>query len=369
MSDNIRRFRSIKNGLIKLLPYKPTGNFARHFETMAFMINGVIGSHSCHLPKVACKVADFRKPESRVRSFGRWLNNERVDFTLYYLPFAELLIRCLSANGRPLVVVFDGSCAGRNCIALVASIVYKKRALPIAWLVRRGSKGHFPETLHQQLAQRVHNLIPAGTKVIFLGDGEFDGDNLITLLKSFGWLFVCRTAKNRQLLENGDSFSPGMIGVGEDGFFEIPDVSLANDSSAGLLHLLVCWKDGYEDPVYLLTNIEPVREAVHWYQKRFSIETFFSDQKGRGFHLHKSHISEPERIERLMMVSSLAYIWIIFLGVLAIQKGWHQHIHRTDRCDLSLFQLGLRLLEYRLNLAKNIPIQLDLFAKFLKSVR
>ena len=80
---------------MKLLPEKPPGNFARYFETMAFMINGVIASQSCNLPKVASKVADLRKPESRVRSFGRWLNNERVDFTLYYLLFAELLVRCL----------------------------------------------------------------------------------------------------------------------------------------------------------------------------------------------------------------------------------------------------------------------------------
>ena len=336
---------------------------------MAFMINGVITSQSCHLPKMASKVADLRKPESRIRCFGRWLDNKRIDFTLYYLPFAQLLIRCLSANGLPLTLVFDGSSVGRNCIALVASIVYKKRALPIAWLVRQGSKGHFSESLHQELAQRVHNLIPAGTQVIFLGDGEFDGDSLIKLVKSFGWLFVCRTAKNRQMLENGDSFSPDMIAVGEDGFFEIPDVSLANESSAGLLHLLVYYKESFESPVYLLTNFQPVREAAYWYQKRFTIETFFSDQKGRGFHLHKSHIAEPERIERLMMVSSLAYIWVIFLGALAIHKGWHKQIHRTDRCDLSLFQLGLRLIEYRLNLAKKIPIQLNLFATFVKSVR
>lgn len=369
MSDNIRRFRSIKNGLMKLLPHKATGNFARHFETMAFMISGVIASQSCHLPKVASKVADLRKPESRVRSFGRWLSNERIDFRLYYLPFAELLVRYLSAGDRPLAVVFDSSCVGRNCIALVASIVYKKRALPVAWLVRRGDKGHFPETMHQQLAQRVEALIPTGTKVIFLGDGEFDGADLINLVKSFGWLFVCRTAKNRQLLEEGDSFSPKMLGVRHDGFFEIADISLANDASAGLLHLVVCWQKRFKDPLYLLTNIAPMQEAVFWYQKRFTIETFFSDQKGRGFHLHKSHIADPERLERLMMISSLAYIWLIFLGVLAIENGWHRLFHRTDRCDISLFQLGLRLLEYRLNLAKNIPMQLNLFSKLIKSVR
>lgn len=31
------------------------------------------------------------------------------------------------------------------------------------------------------------------------------------------------------------------------------------------------------------------------YAKRFRIETFFSDQKSRGFHLHKSHLSDPVR--------------------------------------------------------------------------
>ena len=369
MSDNMRRFRSIKNSLVKLLPHKPEGNFARHFETMAFMINGIIASHSCNLPKVASKVADVRKPESRVRTFARWLNNEKIDFTLYYLPFAELLIRCLSANGNPLTIVFDGSSVGRNCIALVASVIYKKRALPIAWITRKGANGHFPEALHIELADRVKEILPDHTEVVFLGDGEFDGSGLLTHVKSFGWLFVCRTAKNRQLLEDGECFTPGMIGVQQDSYFEIPNIYFQKDPSAGPLHLIVYQEYRYEEPLYLLTNIEPGREAVYWYRKRFTIETFFSDQKSRGFHLHKSHISDPERLAKLMIASCLAYIWIIFLGVLAIENGWHKQIHRTDRCDLSLFQLGLRLMDYRLNMAKNISIQLNFFDKLAKSVR
>lgn len=42
------------------------------------------------------------------------------------------------------------------------------------------------------------------------------------------------------------------------------------------------------------------------------------------------------------------------LGTLAILEGWAPVIHRTDRGDLSLFQLGLRLLERFLN--SDIPI-------------
>jgi hypothetical protein len=37
-----------------------------------------------------------------------------------------------------------------------------------------------------------------------------------------------------------------------------------------------------------------------------------------------------------------------------MQEGWVSIIHRGDRCDLSLFQLGLRLLDHFLN--ENFPI-------------
>src|SRR4030095_16393843 len=86
-----------------------------------------------------------------------------------------------------------------------------------------------------------------------------------------------------------------------------------------------------------------------WYAKRFRIETFFADQKSRGFHLHKSHISESTRLSRLAMCTCLSYICIVYLGTLCEQDGWRRIIHRGDRCDLSLFQLGLRLLDYWLN--------------------
>jgi len=72
--------------------------------------------------------------------------------------------------------------------------------------------------------------------------------------------------------------------------------------------------------------------------------------------LHKSHISDPERLARLMIAACLAYIWIIYLGVIAKRDGWVAIIHRTDRCDLSLFQLGLSLLGHFLDEGMAIPV-------------
>ena len=87
-----------------------------------------------------------------------------------------------------------------------------------------------------------------------------------------------------------------------------------------------------------------------------TIETFFSDQTSRGFNLHKSHLSAPSRICRLMIASCLAYVWMVYLGTVAQKTGLDKMIHRTDRCDLSLFQLGLRLLDHFLNLGQSIPV-------------
>ena len=50
-----------------------------------------------------------------------------------------------------------------------------------------------------------------------------------------------------------------------------------------------------------------------------------------------------------MIAACLAYLWIIFLGLTALREDWVRLIHRADRCDWSLFHLGLALLDYFLN--------------------
>jgi hypothetical protein len=97
-------------------------------------------------------------------------------------------------------------------------------------------------------------------------------------------------------------------------------------------------------------------EACAYYRRRFKIETFFSDQKSRGFHLHKTHLSDPKRLSRLMIATCLAAYWIVYLGACAMASGLNKVIHRTDRCDLSLFQLGLKLLDHFLTEGLSIPV-------------
>ena len=90
----------------------------------------------------------------------------------------------------------DGSGVGRGCCALMIHVISTGRALPLAWVVRTCPKGHFPEALHIELVELVSELIPEGTQVVFLGDGEFDGIDLQETMNTLGWFSACRTAKS-----------------------------------------------------------------------------------------------------------------------------------------------------------------------------
>src|SRR3990172_5694792 len=102
MSDNIKRLRAISKALKDLYPGEPKGNLLRHLFTLAAIISGIIGSRSTNLPLVASKAPDNCKVESRAKRFSRWINNEKINFSLYFLPFTQALFRRVGrANSRP----------------------------------------------------------------------------------------------------------------------------------------------------------------------------------------------------------------------------------------------------------------------------
>jgi hypothetical protein len=323
--------------------------------TLAALISGIVGSHSTQLPKIATQVPNGTKPESRVKRFARWVDNDAITTEVYFIPYAEILLRHLAL--QTLVVVMDGSSVGRGCVALMMHVVYKGRALPLGWQVRKGKKGHFPEDMHMALVEQLYDLIPTGARVVLLGDGEFDGTRLQQTVQAYHWSYVVRTGSHITVEWDGEHFrcEPVAACIKPGTLVVLRDVRVTEEGY-GPLMLLCCWARGYKDPLYLLTNMDSADEACHWYTKRFRIETFFSDQKSRGFHVHKSHLSDPMRLTRVLMATCLAYIWIVYLGALCEQDGWISIIHRGDRCDLSLFQLGRRLLDYLLSEDFMIPV-------------
>jgi hypothetical protein len=334
----------------------PTGHMAKHVQTLAALVCGIVGSNHCHLSKVADHApAGKAKQSSLIKRLSNWLQRETITYESYFMPFAEPLIVALAA-ARPLELIIDGSAVGRKCVTLMVSVVYRGRALPLAWLVVAGKKGHLPEATHLSLIQQVQKIIPAWATVIFLGDGEFDGTELQAAVEQAGWSYVCRTAKNTLVWRDGTKTTCADMEVQPDRPISWEGVQVTG-KNYGPVQVIAYWDANEETPIYLVTNLTDAAQAVRHYLKRAHIETFFSDQKSRGFRLDKSHLSNPARVARLLIATCLAYLWIIFLGSEAHRLNLVGFLHRTDRCDLSLFQLGMRLLHHLLKEGHPIPVR------------
>ena len=361
MSDNLTRYLAIfealkqgyRHGCVSE-PREPLGNYRRHLTTLAAMISGIVGSQKTRLSAIASKMPGQVQRESRIKRLSRWIKNERITREAFFVPFITPLLQRFPPG--PLVLVVDGSDVGHGCVALVVSVLFGKRALPLAWYVIAGKKGHFSQEAHVRVVEQVAPLIPQDREVIFLGDGEFDGCDLLNAIRQKGWQFVCRTARNVVLTEQDDVFTFADLAVAPGELLSIPEVTFTAQGF-GPVTVIAHWDAAYKEPIYLVTNQELADEAVYWYRKRYGIETFFSDIKSRGFHLCHSHVAEPDRISRLLIAASLAYIWMVYLGAVVSQKSaCLKRIHRTRRRDLSLFQIGIAWLEECLNQAKAIPV-------------
>ena len=92
MSDNLRRYRAICHALMQAYPTSPTGHFARHVQTLAALMSGIVGGKSTQLPHLATQVPDGSKPESRVKRFARWLDNACIVEEMSFVPYAEILL-------------------------------------------------------------------------------------------------------------------------------------------------------------------------------------------------------------------------------------------------------------------------------------
>lgn len=370
MSDNLTRYYAVHSALRQLCPQEPRGNHARQLRTLAHLVSGIVGSRRANLPAVASKAPDGNQRESRVKRFTRWVQNERIDAGTYFLPYVQVFLSALPSDW--LVLVIDSSPVGRGCMALVVSVLYRKRALPIAWTVVRGKRGHVADAVHVHLIREVATLLAnrtdgpnrpngpdGGRGVIVLGDAEFDGLQTLEAIRAQGWHFVCRTGPNVIATEEGQDFRLSWLNVEPGDRIELADVFFMQKAFGPVLVALV-WEPHEDRPLYLVSSLDLMEEACFWYRKRFQIETFFSDQKSRGFYMAHSHLSDPLRLQRLLIATCLAYIWLVCLGDAVRRKGWTGRIHRKSRCDLSLFQLGLLWLEHCLNEDWAVPVFFDL---------
>lgn len=354
MLISFQTYRTIKRTLAHALHTRRDSHDERHLNTLALLICGIVGTRHVQFAQIADHVPlRGRKNESVITRFRRWVKHEALTPEALWLPFASAVVAGLAHT--PLTIILDGSVAGRGCVVLMASVLYQGRAIPLLWTVVKGKKGHLPQQLHCALIERLEQVIPATATVVILGDGEFDGVELQASIRAARWDYVCRTASNITISAHDRVFTVGDLPLTRGKSVAIADVEMTL-ARYGPVLLIGVWDDDQDAPIYLISSLTDADAAVAHYRMRFRIECLFANQKSRGFHIHKSHLSQPERLARLLIATSLAYLWVHAIAVFAQEQDWVRQFHRTDRCDLSLFQIGIRALHYAHREGKRVPV-------------
>lgn len=184
--------------------------------------------------------------------------------------------------------------------------------------------------------------------MILLGDAEYDTtEMLLWMQKNTTWKYVLRTAPQIYVQTSTESQPLRDYPLSQGQLFSLSQVGFTQDAPV-TLNAIGWWGAEYKEPIFLITNLEDAEAACRYYRRRFRIETFFSDQKSRGFHIHKSHLADPARLSRLLIAACLAYIWMIVQGLRVLAEGKWALIDRGDRRDKSLFRLGLDWIKYAL---------------------
>jgi hypothetical protein len=340
MTDRWRVYTKVLQTLKSMLKMYRQG----HVVTLAMMITGIVMSRKAQLAVMSGEVPVAAKEKSVEMRMRRWVKHEKIDVEVTYMPFARQILAALTS--APLVLAMDGSTVGRGCMVLMVGVIYRKRALPLAWIVYRGRKGHAPASLHVEVLRKVVPLIPENAEVVLLGDGEYDSTEMVEWVQTHtAWSYVLRTAPNIQV-QQGQTWCKVATFAQQKGSLVTAYQVAFTQTAALSLNLVAWWGATYEEPIYLVTNLPNGSRACWFYKRRFRIETFFSDQKSRGFHIHKSHLSDPARVSRLLIAACLTYIWMICFGLSVTAQGKTGLIDRTDRVDKSLFRLGLDWLKH-----------------------
>jgi hypothetical protein len=109
------------------------------------------------------------------------------------------------------------------------------------------------------------------------------------------------------------------------------------------------------DGEYLILVTDKAPEtAMETYAHRWEIETLFECLKSRGFRFEDTHLTEPERIDKLVALLAITFCWCHFTGEW-LHKQKPIPIKTHGRKAKSIFRLGLdHLREMLLNISEKM---------------
>jgi hypothetical protein len=292
---------------------------------LAWFSFGMVLARSCSVTAVAAQLADllgqkFDTVKQRLRewyceaaaktgSHRRQLDVRRC--------FAPLLHWVLAGWPSPrLALALDATTLGQRFVTLAISVLYRGCAVPVAWKILPARGKHPWQAEWLSLLQEFAREVPAGRTVIVLSDRGLYAKWLYRAIQKQGWHPFMRIntggtfrpeghRQRRPLASLVPQVGTHWQGTGE-AFKEAPKRLRCT--------LLARWDAGYTDPWLVVTDLPATAADVCWYGLRAWIEQGFKRLKSGGWDWQKTHMTDPERAERLWLVLATATWWSLRVG-------------------------------------------------------
>jgi hypothetical protein len=297
------------------------------------------------------------KVASLTRRLSRWLDNGAVRPAVWYRPVARRLLADWGGSTITLIIDATRVSAGRQLV--MVALAYRQRALPVAWTWVKYAKGHVTSAIQGVVLKRVAGLVPENVAVILVGDAGFGSVGLMRAVMAWGWQYVLRQT-GKHLLHPTQAaawqrLDTLLSGPGQHCWLTNVQFTRRWEQTT---HVCAYWAAGETDAWLLTTNLPDACATRRAYARRMWIEAMFGDWKGHGWDLETTHLRHPDRLSRLVLALALLYVWLVLYGTRVIRAGWRAWVDRRERRDLSIFRIGLDVLQRCLTLACEPPLPL-----------
>jgi hypothetical protein len=229
------------------------------------------------------------------------------------------------------------------------SVAYHKRALTLLSICYVPGQAPMPmPKLVRWMLQQVAQCLPPDVTVTLLADRGLCWPTLIRRCRRLGWHYLLRLqGTTRVRLGHGKPIQVQELAPrrGSSWFGAVRIFKKARWLAA---NVAAVWERHAPEP-WLLVSDEPASDrCCRAYCKRTWCEESHRDEKSHGLNWQRSRVNNPAHAQRLVLLMALAMLLCITLGAAAIKRGLRRLFEPRQRRMLSVFQLGLRWLDYAL---------------------
>jgi hypothetical protein len=276
---------------------------------LARFLVAIITVKTVCLTQIASVFPAEAKPESRYKRIQRFLAHFDLDLALV----ARLVIR-LVGQEPPWILALDRTNwkLGKTEVnVLMLALVYQGVAFPLFWSVL-GKAGNSSTAERVALLERFLEQFPAASVAYLCADREFVGKQWLDFLVEKGIGFRIRLRNNTQ----APNARGKMVPV-KRLFF-----SCRVNEGRNLPTSRRVWGRGLylsgmrlaRGEFLVVVSSSAREQALVEYGKRWGIETLFGGLKRRGFCLESTHVSQPERLVKLLALLAVAFCWAFVVG-------------------------------------------------------